>query len=74
MSIIVYSTKSCGQCVATVKALERKGIPFQKVDASDDVDTISHLKSLGFMQFPVVMAGDQSWAGFRPDMISKLAA
>ena len=26
----------------------------------------------GFRQLPVVIAGDLSWSGFRPDMINRL--
>ncbi len=75
MSVTVYSTPACNQCVATYKALERKGIAFEKVEVStSDTAKLDELRDLGFKQFPVVIAGDLSWAGFRPDMIGKLAA
>ena len=31
------------------------------------------MKPLGYVQAPVVMAGDQHWSGYRPDLIKKLA-
>ena len=30
------------------------------------------LRAQGFRQLPVVIAGDLSWSGFRPDMINRL--
>jgi glutaredoxin-like protein NrdH len=32
------------------------------------------LRAQGFRQLPVVVAGETSWSGFRPDMINRLAA
>jgi len=72
MSITVYSKPSCVQCNATYRALERKGVDFRIVDLSEDQAAFDMVRGLGYMQVPVVVAGDQHWAGFRPDMISAL--
>jgi glutaredoxin-like protein NrdH len=32
------------------------------------------VRGLGYLQAPVVVAGDTHWSGFRPDQISALAA
>ena len=75
MSITVYTTEQCNQCTATKKALERKGISFEAVHvARSDEEQLERLRGMGFLQFPVVIAGDLKWAGFRPDMINKIAA
>ena len=37
-------------------------------------DAADTLRAQGFRQLPVVVAGDTSWSGFRPDMINRLAA
>jgi glutaredoxin-like protein NrdH len=75
MSITVYTTEQCNQCTATKKALERKGIAFEAVHVErSDEEQLERLRGMGFQQFPVVIAGDLQWAGFRPDMISKIAA
>lgn len=75
MQVTVYSSPSCNQCVATYKALERKGIAFEKIEVSpSDSEKLSQLRGMGFQQFPVVIAGELSWSGFRPEMIGKLAA
>jgi glutaredoxin-like protein NrdH len=72
MSVTVYSKPSCVQCNATYRALERKGVDYRVVDLSQDQEAFEMVRGLGYMQVPVVVAGDRHWAGFRPDMISAL--
>jgi len=74
MSIIIYSKPSCVQCTATYRALESKGLSYQVVDISQDEAALAHVQGLGYRQVPVVIAGQNHWAGFRPDMINQLAA
>jgi glutaredoxin-like protein NrdH len=73
MSIIVYSKPACVQCTATTRALDRQGMEYDVVDVSIDPEAFELVQSLGYRQVPVVIAGEQHWAGFRPDMISALA-
>lgn len=73
MPITVYSKPACVQCTATTRALERQGIDFNVVDISTDAAAYEKVRNLGYMQVPVVIAGDTHWAGFRPDMISTLS-
>lgn len=73
MSITVYSKPSCVQCTATTRALDRQGIDYSVVDISADADAFALVQGLGYRQVPVVIAGEQHWAGFRPDMISALS-
>lgn len=73
MTITVYSKPACVQCTATTRALDRQGIDYTIVDVSADVEAYELVQGLGYRQVPVVIAGEQHWAGFRPDMISALA-
>ncbi|MEZ0017451.1 glutaredoxin [Sinorhizobium fredii] len=57
---------------ATTRALDRQGIDYTIVDVSEDADAFALVQDLGYRQVPVVVAGEQHWAGFRPDMISAL--
>jgi glutaredoxin-like protein NrdH len=41
---------------------------------SQDETALELVKALGYQAAPVVIAGDDHWSGFRPDMIAKLAA
>ncbi|WP_454728860.1 glutaredoxin-like protein NrdH [Cellulosimicrobium protaetiae] len=73
VKVTVYSKPACVQCDATYRALDKKGIEYTVVDISDDVDALERVRALGYLQAPVVVAGEQSWAGFRPDQITALA-
>lgn len=70
----VYTKPSCVQCNATYKALNERGIPFEKIDISQDLDALQFVQGLGHLQAPVVVTDDDHWSGFRPDKIEGLAA
>ncbi len=72
MSLTVYSKPSCVQCTATTRALDAKGLSYDVIDLTEDADAMSYVSELGYRQAPVVLAGDQHWAGFRPDIIATL--
>jgi len=74
MAITVYSKPSCVQCNATYRALDAKGIEYSVTDVSQDADALEHVKSLGYLQAPVVVTDGDHWSGFRPDKIDELAA
>ncbi|MBB3139040.1 glutaredoxin-like protein NrdH [Rhizobium pisi] len=73
MSVTVYSKPACVQCTATYRALDRLGVDYDIIDISQDAEALDRVRSLGYMQVPVVIAGERHWAGFRPDMISALS-
>lgn len=73
MKITVYSKPRCVQCDATIRALNRHGVDYETVDVTVDRAALEYIVGLGYQQAPVVMAGDQHWSGFRPDMISSVA-
>lgn len=72
--VVVYTLPSCVQCESTKKLLTKNEIPFETVDLSVDEAAMEMVKGLGYAAAPVVVAGDKHWSGFRPDMISSLAA
>lgn len=72
-TITVYSKPACVQCDATYRALDKRGIDYTVVDISQDVEALEMVRSMGYMQAPVVIAGDQHWSGFNPDRITALA-
>lgn len=73
MTVTVYSKPACVQCTATTRALDSRGIGYTVVDLTEDADAMAHVQSLGYRQAPVVIAGSDHWAGFRPDRIAALA-
>lgn len=74
MSITVYTKPACVQCNATYKALDKAGIDYAIVDITEDSDARDYVMALGYLQAPVVVAGDDHWSGFRPDRIKTLSA
>lgn len=73
MSITVYSKPACVQCTATTRALEARGLDYELVDLTEDDAAFALVSDLGYRQVPVVVAGEDHWAGFRPDLIGRLA-
>jgi glutaredoxin-like protein NrdH len=74
MTVTVYTTPSCVQCESTKKMLNKNEIVFTTVDLTEDDGAMEYVKSLGYASAPVVVADEKHWSGFRPDMISSLAA
>ncbi|EEX15920.1 glutaredoxin [Citreicella sp. SE45] len=74
MTIIVYSKPACVQCTATTRALDARGLPYDVVDLTEDAAAMARVTELGYRQAPVVIAGENHWSGFRPDMIGRLAS
>src|SRR4051812_37281038 len=73
MTVTVYTKPACVQCNATYKALDKQGIAYEKVDISIDSEARDYVMALGYLQAPVVVAGNDHWSGFRPDRIKALA-
>jgi glutaredoxin-like protein NrdH len=66
MTVTVYTKPACVQCNATYRALDKKGITYQSVDISQDADALERLKSLGYMQAPVVVTDQEMYLGKAP--------
>lgn len=73
MAITVYTKPQCVQCGATIKALDKAGLDYDLVDITTDTDAHDYVMALGYLQAPVIVAGTDHWAGFRPDRIKSLA-
>jgi glutaredoxin-like protein NrdH len=70
---LLFTKPSCVQCTATYRALDAKGIDYDVVDLSEDAAALEQVKSLGYLQAPVVITDEDHWSGFRPDKIDELA-
>jgi glutaredoxin-like protein NrdH len=58
----------------TKKMLDKNGVEYTVVDITEDLQAYDKIVSMGFMSVPVVISGDQAWAGFQPDKINAIAA
>ena len=70
--VSLYTKPVCVQCKATKRAFKNAGIPYQEIDLTQDSEALARVKELGYLQAPVVIAGDDHWSGFRPDKIKTL--
>lgn len=68
----LYGKPNCMQCNMTQKYMDRAGIPYLKVDITEDQAAYDHVTGLGYLQAPVVESGDKHWSGFLPDELAKL--
>jgi glutaredoxin-like protein NrdH len=73
MTVTVYTKPACVQCNATYKALDKQGVAYDVVDISLDTEARDYVMALGYLQAPVVVAGNDHWSGFRPDRIKSLS-
>ncbi|NTY63042.1 redoxin NrdH [Mycolicibacterium sphagni] len=71
-TVTVYAKPACVQCNMTYKALDQQGITYDVVDISTTPEARDYVMALGYLQAPVVVAGDHHWSGFRPDRIKAL--
>ena len=72
--VVVYSQPQCVQCDATKRFLETRNIPFTEIRVDQDPEALEYVKSLGYSQAPVVVAGDKHWSGFRFEQLTELAS
>ena len=73
MSITVYTKAHCPQCDATKRQLTKQGLEFEQVDLTEDQTLIDQFIAQGFKQTPIVVTDQETWSGYRPDLIRKAA-
>ncbi|WES63907.1 glutaredoxin family protein [Microbacter sp. GSS18] len=80
-SVTVYSTgPTCQRCRLTCRSLAAAGIRFSVVDVTEARASAVRdylTEELGYTEAPVVVVDDEPqhhWAGFRPDLVARLAS
>jgi glutaredoxin-like protein NrdH len=58
----------------TKRLMDKIGVEYTTVDIVEDPAELDKLIEMGYRAAPVVVTGDESWAGFQPDKIISLAA
>lgn len=72
MAVIVYSNPNCTQCEQTKRWLTLKAIPFEAKMISDSPEVFDLIEAKGYKSAPVVVAGEDSWSGFKLEKLSTL--
>ena len=70
--VIVYSNPNCQACEQTKRFLTVKGIEFEAKMISDSPEVFTLIEEKGYSAAPVVVAGEDSWSGFRLDKLNTL--
>lgn len=73
MMVTVYTKPDCVQCKMTFKALDGQGTEYVVCDVTTDLAAYDSVKQMGYSAMPIVVAGEDSWAGFKLDRIRALA-
>lgn len=73
---IIYTSKSCGPCIATKHAFTTRGLPFTELPAEDHMPDIEALIERHGLtrQMPIVVHDGTAWNGFDLARIGDLAA
>lgn len=74
MNIKVFSAPQCIACDSTKMVLRKAQVRYTEVDVTKDENALDQCKEMGFSELPVVVAGEQSWSGFRYDLLKQLTA
>jgi glutaredoxin-like protein NrdH len=72
MSVVVYSNPNCVQCEQTKRFLTLKGIEFEAKMIQDSPEIMPLIQEKGYASAPVVVAGEDSWSGFKLDKLNSL--
>jgi glutaredoxin-like protein NrdH len=72
MRITIYTRNDCVQCHATKRAIESRGFTYELINLDLTPEAADELRALGYRQLPVVVTDQESWSGFRPDLINRL--
>lgn len=70
--VTVYSNPNCVQCEQTKRFLTVKGIEFESKMIQDSPEVFALIEEMGYKSAPVVVAGTDSWSGFRLDKLNTL--
>jgi glutaredoxin-like YruB-family protein len=75
MSVVVYTTPTCGFCHQLKNYLRQRGVPFVEYDVSRDPAAAADMVRLsGQQDVPVAQIGDQVVVGFDRPLIDQLLA
>jgi len=73
MTVTVYTKDNCVQCEATKRHLNKIDVAYETVNITNNIGALDKLIALGYRSAPVVVAGNESRAGYIPEKLDKLA-
>lgn len=73
MTVTVWTTTNCVQCMMTKKQFDKLGIEYTEQSLEDNPTALELFKTQGFTAAPIVTTDIKTWSGFRIDKIKSLA-
>jgi glutaredoxin-like protein NrdH len=73
MTVTVYTKDNCVQCDATKRHLDKIDVAYETINITNNIGALDKLIGLGYRSAPVVVTDDDSWAGYIPEKLDKLA-
>ena len=70
--VTVYSQPGCSSCEATKAYLVTNHVKFTDKNIREDAEGRREFDALGYQGTPVVVAGDEHWAGHNPVKLASL--
>lgn len=72
--ITVYTKTNCSACKRTKAMFDNRGVEYETVDITHDLELIDALRDEGYSEMPVVkLPNGESWQGFKPGLILGVA-
>jgi glutaredoxin-like protein NrdH len=73
MTVTVWTTENCVQCMMTKKQFDKLGIDYEEKPLADNPTQLELFKAQGLTSAPIVTTDIKTWSGFRLDKIKSLA-
>jgi glutaredoxin-like protein NrdH len=71
-TVTIYSNPNCVQCEQTKRYLTNNGVPFESKMIQDSPEIMPLIEEKGYKAAPVVVAGNESWSGFKLERLAGL--
>lgn len=75
-TVTVYSKPACGQCDATKRWLDKRGIKYVPLGLGDHPEKVEEFREQGLLAAPIVVIQTRdktvTWSGFRATQLAEL--
>jgi len=72
VTVTVYSQPGCGPCSKVKKWLDTKQIGYTEYNVQEDPQALQTITEMGYAGVPVIVAGEDHWAGINLEKMKGL--
>jgi glutaredoxin-like protein NrdH len=70
--VTIYTRNNCVACNGTKARFKALGLDYNEINVEDNLDIAQQLVDEGWRAMPVIKTENESWSGFKPDLIANL--